>query len=108
MVSLVNSVSYQRVLYIHVWYHSLHCWRKHFCRYSLHAFITEEISKHHIKDFFKDCFKKHHIKGYFKDCFNGKQSIIILNKGEYVIFKNVEGKEKQNHQFWFMQILKLL
>ena len=33
--------------------HSLHCKRKHFCCYCLHAFITEEKLKRHIKDCFK-------------------------------------------------------
>ena len=33
--------------------HSLHRGRKHCCRYCLHAFITEEILKSHIKDCFK-------------------------------------------------------
>ena len=33
--------------------HSLHHRRKHFCCYCLHAFITEEILKRHIKDYFK-------------------------------------------------------
>ena len=33
--------------------HSLHRGRKHFCRYCLHAFVTEEILKCHIKDCFK-------------------------------------------------------
>ena len=28
---------------------SLHFGRKHFCRYCLHAFITEEILKGHVK-----------------------------------------------------------
>ena len=36
---------------------------KHFCRYCLQAFSTEEILKHHIRD----CFK-----------INGKQKIIML------------------------------
>ena len=49
--------------------HSLHRGRKHFCCYCLHAFITEEILKRHIKD----CFK-----------INGKQRIIMSKKGEYV------------------------
>ena len=53
--------------------HSLHRERKHFCRYCLHAFITEEILKHHIKD----CFE-----------INGKQTIKMPKKGEYVKFKN--------------------
>ena len=55
--------------------YSLHRGRKHFCRYFLHAFITEEILKRHIKD----CFK-----------INGKQTI----KGEYIKFKNFERKIK--------------
>ena len=32
---------------------SLHRGRKHFCHYCLHAFITEEVLKCHIKDHFK-------------------------------------------------------
>ena len=48
---------------------SLRRGRKHFCRYCLHAFITEEILKRHIKD----CFK-----------INGKQTIKMSRKGEYV------------------------
>ena len=40
--------------------HLLHREIKYFCRYLLHAFITEEILNHHIKD----CFK-----------INGKQTI---------------------------------
>ena len=52
--------------------HSLHYGRKHFCRYCLHAFITDEIKRH-----IKDCFK-----------INGKQRIIMPKKGEYVKFKN--------------------
>ena len=34
-------------------YHTLHRGRKHFCRYCLYTFGTEEILKHHIKDCFK-------------------------------------------------------
>ena len=49
--------------------HSLHCGRKHFCNYCSHAFITEEILKRHIKDWFK---------------INGKQTIKMSTKGEYV------------------------
>ena len=56
-------------------YNSLHRGRKHFYRYCLHAFIAEEILKHHIKD----CFK-----------INGKQMIKMPKKGEYVKFKNFE------------------
>ena len=33
--------------------HSLHCNGKYFCSYCLHAFITEEKLKRHIKDCFK-------------------------------------------------------
>ena len=59
--------------------HSLPRGRKHFCRYCLHAFSTEEILKRHIKD----CFK-----------INDKQTIKIPKKGEYVKFKNIERKIK--------------
>ena len=38
--------------------HSLHWGRKHFDRYFLHAFITEEIIKHHIRDCSKSNGKK--------------------------------------------------
>ena len=57
--------------------YSLHCRRKHFCRYCLHAFITEEILKRHIKDYLK---------------INGKQTIKMPKKGEYVKFENFERK----------------
>ena len=50
-----------------------------FCRYCLHAFITEEILKRHIKD----CFK-----------INGKRRIIMPKKEKYVKFKNPERKIK--------------
>ena len=33
--------------------HSLHRERKHFCRYCLHALITEEIFRRHMIVFFK-------------------------------------------------------
>ena len=59
--------------------HLLHRGRKHFCHYCLHAFIAEEILKHHHKD----CFK-----------INGKQNIQIPKKSEYVRFKNYERKIK--------------
>ena len=62
-----------------MYYHSLHRGRKHFCCYSLHTFITEEILKCHIKD----CFK-----------INSKQTIKISKKGEYFKFKNFERKIK--------------
>ena len=57
--------------------HSLYEGRKYFCRYSLQAFITEDILRCHIND----CSKN-----------NGKQRIIMLKKGEYVKFKNFERK----------------
>ena len=47
----------------------LHRGRKHFCRYCLHAFITEEILNHYIKDFFK---------------INCKQTIEMPKKSEYI------------------------
>ena len=53
--------------------------RKDFCCYCLHAFVTEEILKRHIKDYFK---------------INGKEPIKMSRKGEYVIFKNFERKIK--------------
>ena len=61
--------------------HSLNRERKHFCRYCLNAFITEEILKRHIKN----CFKN-----------NDKQMIHMPTKGEYVKFKIFEKK------IWFM------
>ena len=59
--------------------HSLHRGRKHFCRYCLHAFITKEILKPHIKDYFN---------------INAKQTIKMPKKGEYVKFKNLGRKIK--------------
>ena len=53
--------------------HSLHPGIKHFCCCCLHGFITEEILKHHIKDYFK---------------INGNQAIKMPKKGEYIKFKN--------------------
>ena len=49
--------------------HSLHCGRKHFCRYCLHALITEEILHRYIRD----CFK-----------ISGKRTIRMPKKGEFV------------------------
>ena len=46
--------------------HSLHHGRKYFCRYCLHAFITEIILKSHVKY----CLK-----------FSGKQTIKNVEKG---------------------------
>ena len=57
--------------------HSLHRGREHFCRYCLHAFITDKILKRHIKN----CFKV-----------NVKQMIKMPKKGEYIKFKNFEIK----------------
>ena len=48
--------------------HTLQPERKHFCRYSLHPYFTLR----HIKDWFK---------------INGKQTIKMPKKGEYVKFK---------------------
>ena len=45
--------------------HSLHLGRKHFSRYCLHTFITEEILKHLIKDSFQ---------------INGKQNLTIMER----------------------------
>ena len=59
--------------------HTLHRGRKHFCRYCLKAFSTEEILKRYIKD----CFKV-----------NGKKRIIIPRKGELVKSKHYEKKIK--------------
>ena len=59
--------------------HSSHRGRKYFCRYFLHAFVTEEVLKRHIKDSFK---------------INGKQRIIMPKKDEYVKFKSSGKKIK--------------
>ena len=59
--------------------HTLHRGRKHFCHYCLQAFRTAEKLKCHIKD----CFK-----------INGKQTIKMPKKGEYVKSKNFERKVK--------------
>ena len=53
--------------------HTLHCGRKHFCRYCLQAFRTAEKLKCHIKN----CFK-----------INGKRTIKMPKKSEYIKFKN--------------------
>ena len=57
----------------------LHRGRKNFCRYCLRAFRTAGKLKFHIKD----CFK-----------INGKQSIKMPKKGEYIKFKNFGRKMK--------------
>ena len=51
---------------------SLHRGRKYFCHYCLHAFITEEIFKGHIKDSFK---------------INGKQKIKMPKKMNIITSK---------------------
>ena len=66
---------FNRFMYNHI----LHRRKKHFCRYCLQAFTTEEMLKRHIKD----CFKV-----------NGKQRIAMPKKGKYVKFKNYERKIK--------------
>ena len=58
---------------------TLYSGRKHFLRYCLPAFSTEEILNCHIND----CFK-----------INGKQMIIVTKGGEYVELKNFERKTK--------------
>ena len=59
--------------------HTLHHGRKHFCRYYLQPFRTAEKLKCHIKD----CFK-----------INGKQSIKMSKKGEYITLKTFGRKTK--------------
>ena len=59
--------------------HSLHSGRNHFCGYCLHAFITEEIFRCHIKD----CFK-----------INQTKPTEMPKKDEYFKFKNLERKIK--------------
>ena len=58
---------------------TLHHGRKHFCRYCLQAFRTAEKLKCHIKL----CFK-----------INGKQTIKMPKKDEYIKFKNYKRKIK--------------
>ena len=59
--------------------HILHRGRKHFCHYCLQAFRAAEKLKCHIKD----CFQ-----------INGKQTINMSKKSEYIKFKNFERKSK--------------
>ena len=72
---------------------SLYRGRKHFCRYFLHALITEEILKFH----FTNCFK-----------INSKQTIKMSKKGEYVKFKNFERNIKPQFMIYadFQSILE--
>ena len=60
-------------------YYILSCGINHFCRSFLQAFITEEISKPHVKD----CFK-----------INSKQRIKFPKISEHVKFKNCKRKIK--------------
>ena len=53
--------------------YTLHRGGKHFCRYCLHLFITEEILKREIIGTFR---------------INGKQRIIMPKEGECVKFRN--------------------
>ena len=53
--------------------HAFHRKRKHFCRYYLQVLRAAEKLKRHVKD----CFK-----------INGKQTIKMPKKGEYVKFEN--------------------
>ena len=57
--------------------HTLHRGRKHFCRCCLEAFRTAEKMKFHIKDYFK---------------INGKQTVNMPKKGEFVKSKNLKKK----------------
>ena len=59
--------------------HILNYGRKHLCRYCLEAFRTAEKLKYHIK---------------YRCKINGKQTIKMPKKGEYIKFKNYEGKIK--------------
>ena len=59
--------------------HTRHCGRKHFCCYCWQDFSSREILKCHINDYFK---------------INGKQTIKMSKKGEYIRFKNYERKIK--------------
>ena len=70
--------------------HSLHHEINLFWCYCLHAFITEEILKGHIKGWFK---------------IDDKQTVMMPKRGEYVKFENFE--RKKNHHSWFMQIFKV-
>ena len=65
--------------------HILHRGRKHICCYCLHAFSAEKILKRHIKE----CFQ-----------INGKQRIIMPEKGEYVEFNNFERKIKSSFMIY--------
>ena len=51
--------------------------KKHFCRYGLQAFSTEEILKRHIKHWFK---------------INSKKTLRCLRKVNRLDLKNINGK----------------
>ena len=74
--------------------HSSHREINHFRRYYLYVFITEEILKRHIKDGFT---------------INSKQTVMMLNKGEYVKFKTFERIIKSSFMICeeFQNILEL-
>ena len=55
------------------------------CRHCLHAFITKEILRHHLKD----CFK-----------INSKQTVKMPKKGEYVTLKNFRRKIKSTFMIY--------
>ena len=59
--------------------HALDHGRKFFCHFYLQAFSGKELLNSHMKDYFK---------------INGKQRIIMLEKGTFVKFKNYKRKIK--------------
>ena len=76
--------------------HSLHRGRKHFYRYCLHAFITEEISKRHIKDCFEingkkrlRCLRKVKVKSSF----------MIYADFESILGSGDNGKQNPNESY---------
>ena len=60
-----------------MYHHILHHGRKHFCCYCLQSFRTVEK----LKCYIKDCFQN-----------NGKKTIKMPEKGEYMKFKNFRTK----------------
>ena len=65
--------------------HTLHRGRKHFCHYCLQAFKIAEK----LKCYIKYCFK-----------INGKQTIKVPKKGEYIEFKSFGRKIKSPFMFY--------
>ena len=65
--------------------HTLHCEKKKFCCYCLKPFRTAEKLKCHIKDYFK---------------INGKQTIKMAQKVEYIKFKNFGRKIKSSFMIY--------